>query len=449
MQSKKLSIGLTVVSAILTLAALMTATRAAAQQEKVLHSFVIDGVGGSDPNGGLIADAAGNLYGTTVYGGTGVCGSVAPTGCGVVFELKRNATGGWTEKVLHNFNNDGKDGFYPYAGLAFDVAGNLYGTTGYGGAGVCSSVAPTGCGTVFELMPQTGGRWAEKVLHSFGGGSDGELPEGGLILDKGGNLYGTTAGISYNCTYSPYVDCGTVFKLTPHAGGSWTEKVLHSFNNNGADGYGPAGAVVRDASGNLYGGAYFGGAFGDGAVFELTPGGSGSWTEQVLYSFFYKGNFGGGPGTLILDAAGNLYGTTPTGGTTYSGAVFQLTPAGGGSWTETVLYNFDLYTTGATTSSLIFDSAGNLYGTNRFGGAGTTICYVFGGGNESASCGTAFKLSPVGGGTWSATTLHSFGNGTDGQVPYAGVIRDAAGNLYGTTTSGGTYGGGTVFEVKP
>jgi uncharacterized repeat protein (TIGR03803 family) len=449
MQRKEPSAGLTLVLAILTMTTLMIATRASAQQEKVLHSFNISGQGGSYPNAGLISDAAGNLYGTTVYGGTGVCGSAPPTGCGTVFQMRRNSGGGWTEKILHNFNNDGKDGFYPYASLVFDAAGHLYGTTGYGGTGVCTSVMPTGCGTVFELKPKAGGGWTEKVLHNFAGGSDGELPEGGLILDNGGNLYGTTAGIAHNCTYSPYVDCGTVFKLTPHAGGGWTENVLHSFNNNGTDGYGPTGALVRDAGGNLFGGAYWGGAFGDGAVFELTRGQSGSWTEQVLYSFFYKGNFGGGPGTLILDAAGNVYGTTPTGGTSYSGAVFELTPAGGGNWTETVLYNFDLYATGATTSSLIFDSSGNLYGTNRFGGAGTAICYVFGGGNESASCGTVFKLTPAGGGTWTPSTLHSFGNGTDGQIPYAGVIRDAAGNLYGTTYSGGTYGGGTVFEVKP
>jgi uncharacterized repeat protein (TIGR03803 family) len=449
MQPKKLSVGLTLVLAILTVTTLLTATRAAAQQEKVLHSFNISGQGGSYPNAGLISDAAGNLYGTTVYGGTGVCGSAAPTGCGTVFQLRRNSSGGWTEKVLHNFDNDGKDGFYPYAGLIFDAAGNLYGTTGYGGTGVCSAVAPTGCGTVFELRRNSSGGWTEKVLHSFAGGNDGDLPQGGVILDAAGNLYGTTAGSAGACTHAPYADCGTVFRLKPHAGGGWTERVLHNFTYNATDGYGPYGSLVRDAAGNLYGGTFWGGTYYDGTAFKLTPNQGGSWTENV-YSFYWgKGVNGGGPGSLILDAAGNLYGTTSLGGATYSGAVFQLTPAGG-NWTETTLYSFDIYSTGdAPNASLIFDAAGNLYGTNVYGGNGTTVCLTFGGGNQSVSCGTVFKLTPAGGGTWTQTMLHSFGNGTDGQIPQAGVIRDASGNLYGTTYSGGAYGGGTVFGVKP
>src|ERR1700704_4074341 len=213
MQRKEPSAGLTLVLAILTMTMLMTAPRASAQQEKVLHSFNISGQGGSYPNAGLISDAAGNLYGTTVYGGTGVCGSAPPTGCGTVFQMRRNSGGGWTEKVLHNFNINGKDGFYPYAGLIFDAAGNLYGTTGYGGTGVCISVMPTGCGTVFELKPKAGGGWTEMVLHSFAGGSDGDLPQGGVILDPAGNLYGTTAGIAGACPQPPYTDCGTVFRL--------------------------------------------------------------------------------------------------------------------------------------------------------------------------------------------------------------------------------------------
>ena len=448
MQRKKLSAGLTLVLAILTMTMLMTAPRASAQQEKILHSFNISGQGGSYPNAGLISDAAGNLYGTTVYGGTGVCGSVPPTGCGTVFQMRRNSGGGWTEKVLHNFNINGKDGFYPYAGLIFDAAGNLYGTTGYGGTGVCISVMPTGCGTVFELKPKAGGGWTEMVLHSFAGGSDGDLPQGGVILDPAGNLYGTTAGIAGACPQPPYTDCGTVFRLRPHANGVWTETVLHTFTYNGTDGYGPYGSLARDAAGNLYGGTFWGGTYNDGTAFKLTPAKGGSWTES-LYTFYWgKGLNGGGPGSLILDAAGNLYGTTSVGGAG-CGAVFQLTPVAG-NWTETTLYSFDIYSTGdATNASLIFDAAGNLYGTNQLGGAGTTICLWFGGGTEAASCGTVFKLTPAGGGTWTQTMLHSFGNGTDGQIPYAGVIRDAAGNLYGTTYSGGTYSGGTVFEVKP
>jgi len=448
MQSRKRSVGLTVVLAIITVAPFVTGTRAAAQQEGVLHSFNKNGKDGYFPEAGVISDAAGNLYGTTYYGGTGKCVSGIFTGCGIVFELTPKAGGGWTEKVLHNFSNNGKDGYYPAAGLVFDAAGNLYGTTAYGGTGVCSSVAPTGCGTVFELTPKTGGGWVEGVLHSFGGGADGEIPESGLIFDPAGHLFGTTAGIGGTCTHY-YVECGTLFELTPHGGGGWTEKVLHNFSSTDMDGYGPYGSLVQDAAGNLYGGTYFGGAFGDGAVFELTPVKGGSWTEQVLYSFFYKGNFGGGPGSLILNG-GNLFGTTPTGGTSYSGAVFELTPAAGGSWNQTVLYNFDVYTTGATTnSSLIIDAAGKLYGTNQFGGAGAIVCLIFGGGIQDASCGTVFELTPAGDGSWNQSTLHSFGTGADGQVPFAGLIRDAAGHLYGTTSLGGAHGNGTVFEIRP
>lgn len=447
MQFPKPSLGWTVM-AMFTLSLSMAATYATAQQETVLHSFG-NGKDGKAPHAGLIRDRAGNFYGTTYYGGTGSCVSGAFEGCGTVFELSPKAEGGWIEKILHNFSNNGKDGNFPDAGLVFDSAGNLYGTTSYGGDGACSSTAPKGCGTVFELSPNKGAGWTEKVLHNFTGGSDGNIPEGGVILDAAGNLYGTTNGIVGNCTHTPYVDCGTVFELTPHLGGGWTNRVLHTFSDNGTDGYGPYGSLVRDASGNLYGGAYWGGAWDDGAAFELTPGEGGRWTEQVLYSFFFKGNSGGGPGGLVFDGVGNLYGSIPIGGTSYSGAVIELTPAAG-SWNEATLYNFDIYTTGDfTNSGLIFDSAGNVYGTNQYGGTGAIVCLTFGGGNEEASCGTAFKLTPNGDGSWTHTTLHNFGNGADGEVPYAGLIRDAEGNLYGTTSFGGGYGWGMVFEIKP
>ena len=452
MASRNLSLQLTAVSAIVLAAWFATSTRAMAQQEKILHNFGGNSKDGIAPKAGLISDAAGNLYGTTYYGGSGGCSSELAAGCGTVFELSPKAGGGWTEKLLHSFSNDGKDGFYPMAGLIFDAAGHLYGTTSYGGTGVCSATVPTGCGTVFELTPKAGGAWGERVAHSFSGGSDGETPEGGLILDSAGNLYGTTAGqagVGGNCSWAPYVDCGTVFELTPHAGRGWTEKVLHRFSNNGTDGYSPYGNLLRDATGNLYGGTYFGGSSGDGTVFQLTPGKGGGWTEQVLYTFFFKGNSGGGPGTLVFDSAGDLFGTLPSGGASYSGAVFELTPVGGGSWSETILYNFDVYTTGdAPNTSLVFDALGNLYGTNVYGGGGTNICLVFGGGTEEASCGTVFKLMSAGG-SWTQTMLHSFGDGTDGQEPYAGLIRNTAGVFYGTTAWGGAHGGGTVFEIEP
>ena len=311
------------------------------------------------------------------------------------------------EQVLHSFGN-GMDGQFPYAGLIFDTSGNLYGTTNFGGTYTF--------GTVFELTPIAGGGWTEKVLYSFGNGTDGAYPEAGLIFDAVGNLYGTTYG---GGTYGT----GTVFELTPTGGGSWTEKVLHNFNDNGTDGFYPYAGLIFDAAGNLYGTTSQGGTYGDGTVFELTPAAGGVWTEKVLYSFNANGTDGTAPQAgLIFDAAGNLYGTTNQGGTYLSGTVFELTPAGGGVWTETVLHNFnDNGTDGAYPyAGLIFDGAGNLYGTTDGGGT------YFGG--------TVFELTPAAGGSWTEKVLHNFNpNSTDGYEPYAGLIFDAAGNLYGTT----------------
>src|ERR1039458_2304305 len=290
MQGKTLSIGLRAVLAIIA-ATLFVSTWAAAQ-ETVLHSFHNNGTDGFGPYyAGLIFDAAGNLYGTTLYGGS--YGGAPGTG-GTVFELTPAAGGGWTEKVLYSFGNVADaDGANPFAGLVFDAAGNLYGTTYAGGT--------YRNGTVFELTPAAGGGWTEKVLHNFNNnGTDGATPLAGLILDAVGNLYGTTqVGGTYNY--------GTVFELTPVAGGGWTEKVLHTFN--GTDGFEPSAGLIFDAAGNLYGTA--------GVVFELTPVAGGGWTEQVL-------NNGAGPGGLIFDAAGNLYGTTLEGGTYGLGTVFEL-----------------------------------------------------------------------------------------------------------------------------
>jgi hypothetical protein len=299
------------------------------------------------------------------------------------------------------------------------------------------------------LTRTSGGGWAEKILYSFGGSpNDGAGPEGGLILDDSGNLYGTTYQIG-GCSDSPSVECGTVFELIHH-GGNWTEKILHNFANNGSDGFAPYGNLSWDAHGNLVGGTYWGGVGTNGIAFELTHARNGTWTENVLYSFSWRGISGGGPGGLTLDASGNLYGSAALGGSSYSGEVFELTPATGEPWTEATLFNFDIYSTGASPNGgLIFDNEGNLYGTDMYGGAGTGICYVWGGGTESASCGTVFKLTPTGGGNWTQAIVHSFGNGTDGQVPYAGLLRGAAGRLFGTTSAGGVNELGTVFEILP
>jgi uncharacterized repeat protein (TIGR03803 family) len=210
-----------------------------------------------------------------------------------VFELTPTAGGGWTEKVLYSFGN-GTDGAYPLAGLIFDAARNLYGTTSGGGT--------YGDGTVFELTPAGGGGWTEKVLYSFGNGTDGSDPWAGLIFDAVGNLYGTTyGGGTYNY--------GTVFELTPTAGGGWTEKVLHNFNYNGTDGDYPYAGLIFDAARNLYGTTLGGGTYNSGTVFRVNAVG-GRVRVQVLHSFG-NGTAGWEPyAGLIFDAVGNLYGTT-------------------------------------------------------------------------------------------------------------------------------------------
>jgi uncharacterized repeat protein (TIGR03803 family) len=297
-------------------------------------------------------------------------------------------------------------------------------------------------GTVFELSPAAGGGWTEKVLYSFASVPDGSWPMSALIFDAAGNLYGTTLSGGTN-------NGGTVFELSPDGGGGWTEKVLHNFGIGGIDGDEPQAGLIFDAAGNLYGTTGRGGGTFYGTVFELSPDGGGGWTEQVLHSFG-AGTDGAFPyAGLIFDAAGNLYGTTYEGGAFDTcaaegcGTVFELMPAAGGNWTEKVLYSFDYNSGGgiAPSANLIFDGAGNLYGTTSSGYYGD-------------SNGTVFELSPTAGGNWTEQVLHSFGSGTDGNNPVGSLIFDFAGNLYGTTAWGGTFssclnGCGTVFELMP
>lgn len=215
-----------------------------------MHTFDNNGKDGSQPDGGLIFDAIGNIYGTTVFGG--------PYDSGIVFELEPAASGGWAERILHTFNANGtgKDGQYVFAGLISDPAGNLYGTTLQGGA--------YGYGTVFEMMPATDGSWTEKILYNFGGkGADGISPYARLILDDGGNLYGTT----YSGGSSGF---GTVFELTSDSAG-WSEQLLHNFSISSTDGRQPLSGLIFDASGNLYGTTQKGGTDNSGTVFEVNP----------------------------------------------------------------------------------------------------------------------------------------------------------------------------------
>jgi uncharacterized repeat protein (TIGR03803 family) len=411
MSSKKISQGLTVLLTILTVVLLVTSASAAATA-RVLHGFKNNGIDGADPQAGLIFDAAGNLYGTTFGGGA--------YGVGTVFELTPVADGGWTETVLHDFQNNGVDGVQPQASLILDAAGNLYGTTGSGGTYYSG-------GTVFELMHESGGGWTEKILHNFNG-TDGQNPCSSLLFDTAGNLYGTTQqGGAYSY--------GAVFELTPKADGSWKETALHNFNRNGRDGYEPLAGLVSDAAGNLYGTTGLGGSHDGGIVFELISTTTGVWTERILRSF--NGTDGAVPsGNLILDAAGDLYGTTEGGGHN-DGIVFELTPKTGGGWEETVLFRFTKGRAGGRTplGGLVFDAAGRLYGTTIDRGLDDG--------------GTLFELGRSAGG-WEEGILHQFdGRLKVGDEPYAGVIVDAAGNLYGTTSGGGPHGGGAVFEIVP
>ena len=329
---------------------------------------------------------------------------------------------GSTEKVLHRFKG-GRDGSAPSAGLIPDKAGNLYGTTASGGTGECQG----GCGTAFELSPASGGGWTETVLYRFTGGSDGAGPEAGLIFDPAGNLYGTTI-------YGGSSDNGTIFQLARPAtsGAAWSLNVLHSFIGQ-TDGEYSLGSLVFDQAGNLYGPTLFGGRFGGGTIFQLAaPVAQGSvWTLNVLHSF--KGvNDGIDPvGALIFDKKGALYGTT-NGGTIFK----EVPPAQGHTaWTLRVLYNFD-YVLGLS-GGLIAGKKGVLYGATSQGG--------------SANEGTVFQLTPplTQGGAWTETTLYEFAGGSDGEYPQNDLIADKAGNLYGTTESGGASGFGTVFKLTP
>jgi uncharacterized repeat protein (TIGR03803 family) len=326
----------------------------------VIHSFKFDGKDGIVPYAGLTLDPAGNLYGTTEQGGAYQWGTV--------FKLAPNGDGGWTESVIHSFNNDGKDGAEPYSALILDAAGNLYGTTYEGGA--------YDYGAVFKLTENGDGSWAESVIHSFNfDGKDGMVPYASLTLDSAGNLYGTTSDGGVH-------NCGTVFKLTPNGDRGWKESVLHSFSREGGDGVGPYAGVVFDSEGNLYGTTTGGGSrqescnSGCGTVFRLTPNADGSWTERVLHSF--DTTDGGFPFSAVtLDAAGNLYGTTQLGGTYKFGTVYKLRRGANGRWKETVLHSFRNHPGNAPDASVIFGEHGSLYGTTLGDGGTTTHGSVF------------------------------------------------------------------------
>jgi hypothetical protein len=347
---------------------------------------------GASPYGGLVIDNVGNLYGTTGYGGTGDCVLLgSKLGCGTVFELSppKQKSDVWTETVLYSFPT-AKRGYVPVGDLVFDSAGNLYGATLFGGGfGTTCDPFYQYCGTVFQLSPpkQKGGKWTEKVLHGFKGGTDGGNPNGGLLLDSKGAIYGTTfAGGNQNCKYSGSVGCGSAFRLNPPArkSGAWSEKDLHVFTG-GNDGGQPIGGLIFDAKGSLYGTAGGGRPSGGGIVFRLTESIGRPWKENVLHWF---SNSGPGPSQagLILDAVGDLYGTTSGGDSERGGSVFRLKPpTGKGAWSLDLLYAFTGSPDGAYPAApLIFDN-GSLYGTTQVGGTGQSC---------QGGCGTVFEVSP-------------------------------------------------------
>ena len=414
---------LTTLLASFVLALLISGTHASAQTEKLLYSFNNNGTDGNGPEGALVFDTQGNLYGATTLGG--------PNLAGTVFELAPQTGGAWQETILHTFNgllgtppNNGQN---PEAGLIIDAAGNLYGTTYYGGL--------HDLGTAFKLTHQTGGSWLETIMYSMQSGESGQCPVGGLVLDSSGRLYGTTSDRLCGGTSK-----GVVFEVAPNVSGGWSKKTLHHFDSTTNDGTYPTGSLIFDKAGNLYGTTTEGGTStnctgGCGTVFELSKGAGGAWTETILYNFT-NGTDGYFPAYgVVMDAAGNLYGTA-NGGRYLDGTVFELSPVTGGGWTETTLYTFTSGKDGELPNGVVLNG-GNLYGTTQQGGTNGE--------------GTVFELTPATGGGWTETIIHNFfdKNNNDGMYPVSSLVFDSAGNLYGTATAGGTYGDGVVFEITP
>ena len=367
-----------------------------AQTFRILHQFRT-GVGGINPEAGLVLDAKGNLYATTFNDGA--------SDVGTVFEI--SPTG--REKVLYSFTGINGDGAFPlYGTLVRDSSGNLYGTTQSGG--LYDSTCLFGCGTVFKVDPFG----EETILYRFTNtNGDGYQPWFGLVRDSTGNLYG---GLPFSGPFA----YGQIYKISDEG----VETILYNFQGS-TDGGMPEGSLVLDGKGNLYGTTSSGGTSFAGTIFQVTASG----VEKVIYNFTGQAD-GGNPATgLLRDSSGNLYGTTENGGSSGVGTIFKVTPAG----RETTLHNFagspsdgaDPYSAG-----LVRDTSGNFYGVTQVGGP--------------SDFGVVFKLDPAG----DETILHSF-SGSDGKTPYGTLALDSAGNLYGTTYEGGPYGGGVIFKITP
>ena len=392
----------------------------AASSEQTIFTFPTDGSGGSIPTGGLISDAAGNLYGTTASGGASKCGAV--------FKLS-SENGTWKEDLLYSFKCGPDDGLDPESALFLDSQGNLYGTTAEGG--------PSNNGTVFKLSPDSAGGWTETILHTFTG-TDGGLPIlSPLVADASGNLYGVTQGYCYRGTCAN----GTVFELSPRLNGSWGFKVLHSFGHTGQ----PNVGVIFDKAGNLYGTTVFGGpnpcAAGTtkcGTVYKLSHGTKG-WTFTTIFAFDY--NDGAYPmGNLIMDSSGNLYGTTNGGGSTYNGGVaFMLSETSIG-WKEKILHVFGKPGDDVGPSSLVFDASGNLFGSAP---SSTNA-------NYDQENGFLFKLVHHASGSWSESVVYRFPQTINAPYPNSNLIwNNSRTALLGTIGPYNTGPSGAVYEVTP
>jgi uncharacterized repeat protein (TIGR03803 family) len=365
-----------------------------------------------DPTG-LVADSAGNLYGTTDSGGF--------YNSGTVFQVRPSPGGIWTESTIYSFTG-GSDGAGPEAVLTLDAQGNLYGTTQVGGGGSC------GCGTVFELSRSTGGEWTETTLHSFAGGADGSNPRyTNLVFDAVGNLYGVTE-------FGGSAGEGTVFELSPQEGGGWTESVLYEFAGGASDGANPLGGLVFDTAGNLYGSAESGGSSncggGCGGVFELSPEAGGGWKEQMLY-FFQGSNDGYSPDSLlIIDSAGNLYGMTQFGGSLFCGTVFKLSRAAGGAWSKETLHLFTGEPDGCGPFLNMVRNAGYFYGVTESGGASDN--------------GAIFEINPAG----VEQVFFSFPGGNGGFEPRSLILNSTRRAFFGVTFGLGFPSNAVLFEIS-
>jgi uncharacterized repeat protein (TIGR03803 family) len=394
----------------------------AAPHGKSLYQFLGGPHDGGWPNGGLVSDPSGTLYGTAIIGGS--------HGAGTAFKLTPpSAPGGnWVETTLYNFLSGGEyDGYSPNTPVTLDSSGAVYGTTNVGGT--------HGYGTVFKLTPPSTASesWTETILYNFLGETDGAFPFGTLLIDKQGNLYGTTNDSEFGFGN----DGGVVYELTPPTGGGgqWTETVLYLVGSS------MQGNLTMDQAGALYGTSSDFGNFG--SVFQLTPpaSGQGFWTETMLYVFL-----GGSDGAIPVDGVvfgkdGSLYGTTSEGGSqncaSGCGTVFELTPPSvpGGPWTESLIHVFNGGDDGAVPyGGTALDRSGTVYGTAYSGGR--------------YGLGTVYRLTPPAtpDGSWQETTLHAF-TGTDGANSVGRVL--LGGNaIYGATQMGGRTNAGTVFQIS-